>query len=238
MIYKMKFLASTIMFLRDLTREWRRASCIVALLFLSAACAPAEKPYEAVWLDALHVKVTPIRDRDNAIFAILVIFTNRTEKDTALFSRSKDLTQSFNLSFSPLPSAKGEKPNAKLATIDLIPTLIDGPESDSDVTTSIGPSHTAIYCRKIEDYFLPNQTLHQKVKQQPHLKIFGSLLWKHDKDHLLPPHWVPYAPLRTDTKGLPMTDYAEVVRHHGPKFDLGVQEIMVHKNLSCSDAGK
>lgn len=205
--------------------HWRKVLFVsIASLFFSIACTPVEdlpeKPYETVWWNDLHVQATPIRDKNKALFAIRVALTNRSLKDHAIFKREGLQPQAFFLN---LGVAEGSPP---LRTIEHEITPIDAGPRIKPIVAEIAPSQNLSFCLKLEDYILPNQTLAPDTKQRMILSIIGALAWRRATGKVTP----YYREKDADHKVIPA--------YYPPKFDFGIQKIMIHKNLTCEDAGK
>ena len=210
--------------------HWRKVLFLsIAPLFFSTACAPAEDllepPYEAVWWHNLHVQATPIRDKNKALFAIRVALTNRSLKDHAIFEREGLQPQAFFLNFGP-PTFGALPSYVPLRTIEHEMTPIDSSPRIKPIAVEIAPSQNLSFCLKLEDYILPNQTLAPETKQRMILSLMGALAWRRATGKVTP----YYREKDADHKVIPA--------YHPPKFDFGIQKIMIHKNLTCEDAGK
>ena len=172
----------------------------------------------------MHIKSTSIRGKDKAIFAVHVELTNRSLLDIAIFQNNGLVVQTFYLGFTPTCGKLSD--SLPVAPIILTRPIYDGTPLKELESVEIAPNHSINFCLKKEDYISHNYKMSSKSKQWLSLKILGSLAWKRSTG--LP------TPFNHEKDG----DIGAVPAYYAPSFDLGVQEIMIHKNFNCEDAGK
>lgn len=227
----MKLFHPVIWLVRCLTQRRRIVFFAAAPLFVAIACAPAEtraeNPYEAIWWKDLRMQVTPIRDKNKAIFALKVVFINRALRDIAILQRPKDQMEAFFWNFGPPEFDRQKIGQSEIKLIERSPPPTShGGTMLEQVQVEIAPGDQLSLCLKLENFVVSNQTIKQGTENRILLATTGRLAWRRSSGVVTPFYRERDA------------DYGVIPDYDPPKFDFGDQKIAIHKNLTCEDAGK
>lgn len=177
---------------------------------------------ERTWWKDMPVKVTLLKDSNDAVFAIEVLLTNKSKKDVALFE-----TRARTVDMAHVSILLGEF-NPRVLSVSPPPAAIldSGDPLGEPIIARIHPESTLSFCIKSEDFLQGAVPL---LNNQASLRfyLFGELAWKRAAGYT-----TEFGYENRATFGKNRTLYISAREY----LDFGQQKFSVHKNRSCTKA--
>lgn len=170
----------------------------------------------------MHVKVTPQKDSNDAVFSIEVSLTNKSKKDMALLQ-----TRALTIDMMHIDIALGEF-NPQVLSVSRPPAQIidSGDPLGEHIVVRIPPNKNFSFCVKSENFLLgATPLLHTKAPL--HFSLLSALAWKRAAGYTTAYGYENTAALEAN-----QTYFRAQLQF----MDFGPQKFSAHRNRSCTKA--